>query len=67
MHEVIREESLKSWAEVQEGKANPLAKLLSENESIRKYMTSDEVLSCLDASNYYGDSDEICETIVNGK
>lgn len=67
MHEVIREESLKSWAEVQEGKANPLAKLLSENKSIRKYMTSDEVLSCLDASNYYGDSAEICETIVNGK
>ena len=30
-------------------------------------MTSDEVLSCLDASNYYGDSAEICETIVNGK
>ncbi len=66
MHEFIREESLKAWAIVQEGGSNPLEGLLSNNPSIRKYMTEEEILGCLDASNYYGDAAEICERIVKG-
>lgn len=64
MHEVIRQESLKSWACVQEGKENPLIGLLSSNEEILKYMTCDEVVGCLDASDYYGDAADITMEIV---
>ncbi|MCQ2413090.1 MAG: adenylosuccinate lyase [Sphaerochaetaceae bacterium] len=64
MHEVIRQESLKSWACVQEGKENPLVGLLSSNEEILKYMTCDEVVGCLDASDYYGDAADITMEIV---
>ncbi len=67
MHEVIREESLKAWAVVQEGGANPLSELLSANGAIIKYMTPDEVLSCLDASNYYGDAPDMVLRIVSAQ
>lgn len=57
MHEVIREESLKAWALVQEGKDNPLRARLSENSEILKYIGKDEVLALLDASDYTGDAE----------
>ncbi|MBP5552410.1 MAG: adenylosuccinate lyase, partial [Spirochaetales bacterium] len=39
MHETIRENSLKAWAAVQEGRPNPLIELLGQEASILKYMT----------------------------
>ena len=59
MHEVIRNQSLKAWADVQEGKANPLKNLLSADPEILRYMSADEILRCLDASDYYGDAPEM--------
>ena len=64
MHEVIREQSLKAWADVQEGKSNPLKELLAADKSILKYMGSDEVARCLDASDYYGDAPQMVLTIL---
>ena len=64
MHETIRENSLKAWAAVQEGKPNPLVELLGQEASILKYMTKEEVLSCLDASDYYGDASAIALKII---
>ena len=64
MHEVIREQSLKAWAEVQEGKSNPLKELLAADKSILKYMGSDEVAQCLDASDYYGDAPQMVLNIL---
>lgn len=64
MHEVIREQSHKAWADVQEGKANPLVGLLSTEAEILKHMTRDEVISTLDASDYYGDASAIALKIV---
>ena len=64
MHEVIREQSLKAWAEVQEGKSNPLKNLLSEDPEILRYMSADEILRCLDASDYYGDAPEMVMDII---
>ena len=64
MHEVIREQSLKAWAEVQEGKSNPLKELLAADKSILKYMGSDEVARCLDASDYYGDAPQMVLNIL---
>ena len=64
MHEVIRNQSLKAWADVQEGKANPLSVNLSEDPEILRYMSSDEVLRCLDASDYYGDAPKMVTDII---
>ena len=65
MHEVIREQSLKAWAAVQEGKANPLVGLLSSEASVLKYMSKDEVISTLDASDYFGDASAIALKIID--
>ena len=64
MHEVIREQSLKAWACVQEGKANPLVDLLCAEASILKFMNKDEITRCLDASDYYGDAVRMTEKII---
>ena len=64
MHEVIRNSSLKAWAEVQEGRANPLKDLLSQDPEILKYMDKDQILRCLDASDYYGDAPEMVKKIL---
>ena len=64
MHEVIRNQSLKAWADVQEGKANPLRVNLSEDPEILRYMSADEVLRCLDASDYYGDAPKMVMDII---
>ncbi len=64
MHEVIRNQSLKAWADVQEGKANPLRVNLSEDSEILRYMSADDVLRCLDASDYYGDAPKMVTDII---
>ena len=64
MHEVIREQSLKAWASVQNGEANPLVKLLSSEASVLKYMSKDEVIAILDASDYYGDASAMAMKII---
>ena len=65
MHEVIREQSLKAWADVQEGKANPLIGLLSSEASVLKFMTKYEVIAILDASDYYGDASAMAMKIID--
>ena len=64
MHEVIREESLRAWEYVQEGKDNPLVDELSTNEEILSYMSKDEILSSLDASSYTGDAVKRTEMVL---
>ena len=64
MHEVIRAESLKAWECVQEGKPNPLAQLLSANKDILTFMDREEILKCLDASDYCGDAQAMVKKIT---
>lgn len=64
MHEVIREESLKAWALVQEGKENPLKKALMANQEILKYMSESEIERALDASGYIGDAIKRTEMVI---
>ena len=65
MHEVIREESLKAWALVQEGKENPLNESLSEDKRIRSYLGKEEILKLLDASTYTGDASLRTDMVLN--
>ncbi len=64
MHEVIRSYSLKAWAEVQEGKPNTLAEMLSEDSQIRSFLSKDEILATLDATQYTGDSAERTRLVI---
>ncbi len=64
MHEVIREESLKAWAEVQEGRPNNLKDNLVSDERILSYLSKEEILSLLDASSYTGDASKRCDLVL---
>jgi adenylosuccinate lyase len=56
LHEVIREQSLAAWAELQAGRQNPLAARLAEDERITKYLPPAAILPLLDASEHVGDA-----------
>jgi len=61
MHEVMREHTMRAWAELQAGATggrtgNPLPALLSKDERIAAYLSPDRVLDLLDASAYVGDA-----------
>ena len=64
MHEIIREESLKAWALVQEGRENPLKENLMENPEILTYLSKDEIAKALDASDYTGDAEKRTMMVV---
>ena len=64
MHEVIREESLRAWVSVQEGKENPLKKALMENKAILSYLSKEEIEKYLDASGYTGDAEKRTELVL---
>jgi adenylosuccinate lyase len=56
LHEVIREQSLAAWAELQAGRPNPLAERLVQDERITKYVPAGEMAPLLDASGHVGDA-----------
>jgi adenylosuccinate lyase len=58
LHEVIREQSLAAWAELQAGRANPLATRLTADDRITKYLPTEIILGLLDASEHVGDAPE---------
>ena len=65
MHEVIREESLKAWAEVQIGHDNPLKDNLMNDSRILEYLSAEEISALLDASGYTGDASMRTELVIN--
>lgn len=56
MHEIIREHSLAAWAEIAEGKPNPLPVRLFNDDRITRYLTLTQITYLLDASHYVGDA-----------
>lgn len=69
MHEYLREHSMTAWAEVQAGKPNQLAELISHDPEITRYLPVDELCQLLDVSRYLGDAPQrarcMAETIRN--
>ncbi len=56
MHEVIRENSLKAWAALQEGRSNPLADLLVADRRVAALLGEHEIREMLDATGHLGDA-----------
>lgn len=58
IHELLRELSMQAWQMVQKGKSNPLPKLLSQNQILRKYISPDKLHKLLDVTQHVGDAPE---------
>lgn len=58
MHETLREISLKAWDYIQEGKPNPMATLLLENQDIQKYVKKENIQKLLDVNAHIGTASE---------
>lgn len=64
MHEVIREESLKAWQDVQNGQENSLRENLTGDKRILAYLSAQEIDSLLDASDYTGDAARRTQLVI---
>jgi len=58
MHEVLRQIALKAWAQLQEGKDNPMVKLLLMDKKTAKYLSNQELSKLLDVSSHIGNAPE---------
>ncbi len=56
MHEYLREHSLTAWAEVQVGRPNHLAELISHDPELTVYLPEEELCQLMDVSHYLGDA-----------
>jgi adenylosuccinate lyase len=56
LHEVIREHSMRAWAEVKAGRANPLTDALCQDVRITRHLDALTARSLLDARDYVGDA-----------
>lgn len=54
MHEYLREHSLTAWGEVQAGRPNQLAELISHDPEITKFLPDNEICRLMDISQYLG-------------
>jgi len=63
-HEIIRELSLKAWAEVEQEKQNPLIDLLSNHPTVAQFFSRDEVTTMLDAQHHIGNAVEKCDAFL---
>jgi adenylosuccinate lyase len=64
MHEVIREHAMAAWAEMAQGRANPLADMLCTEARVLAHMSADEARALLDASGYTGDAPQRTRALV---
>jgi len=58
MHKIIREHSLKAWAEVQAGQANLLESLLCSDPLISNYLDEGEIQDTFSGRSYLGDAEQ---------
>ncbi len=56
MHERLREHALTAWAAIQDGQANPLLDLISQDAEIIGYLPLEQVQALMDASQHIGDA-----------
>jgi adenylosuccinate lyase len=69
MHEYLRQHSLTAWAEVQAGRPNLLAELISHDPEINIYLPEQELCQLMQVDDYLGDAPlrarQLAEDILN--
>jgi adenylosuccinate lyase len=65
MHEYLREHSLTAWAEVEAGRPNHLAELISHDPELTIYLPEPELCQLMDISQYLGDAPQRARQMVN--
>lgn len=65
MHEILRELSMKSWEEVQNGRENPLKQLLITDSRITKFLKKSEIEAELDPKTHIGLASDFCEKLLS--
>jgi adenylosuccinate lyase len=58
MHEQIRELTLRSWDALRAGEPNPLIDMIAAEPAFLQYLSSDDLLALMDATDYIGDAPE---------
>lgn len=58
MHEALRINSMIAWTDIQNGKKNPMMKLLSEDKLISKYLSKDQLEKLMEVETHIGNSPE---------
>ncbi|MBI2018818.1 adenylosuccinate lyase [Candidatus Daviesbacteria bacterium] len=64
MHGILREISMKAWADIQDGKENPMENLLISSTEIGKYLKPDELRRLLDAKHHTGNAKDKALTMA---
>jgi adenylosuccinate lyase len=64
LHETIRLNSLSAWQAIQQGQDNPLANLMSEDQTILQYLDSQTIRDLLNADSYIGDAPKRARLLV---
>lgn len=64
MHKVLREISLMSWQEIQNGRPNPVRNRLINNIEIKKYLNQKTIEKLLNVRNHIGDPSERARNLV---
>ena len=64
MHEALRINSMIAWKNIQEGKKNPMMKLLSEDKLISKYLNKDQLEKLMEVEAHIGDAPERARELI---
>jgi len=56
MHERLRMHTLASWDAIKNDEPNPLISLVAEDRVFQRYLSTEQIQSYLDASDYVGDA-----------
>lgn len=57
-HEALRINSMIAWTDIQNGKKNPMLKLLSEDKLISKYLNKNQLEKLMEVDTHIGDAPE---------
>jgi adenylosuccinate lyase len=64
MHEALRINSMIAWTDIQNGKKNPMMKLLSEDKLISKYLNKSQLEKLMEVETHIGDAPERARKLV---
>ncbi|HLW37198.1 MAG TPA: adenylosuccinate lyase, partial [Candidatus Eremiobacteraceae bacterium] len=58
LHERLRDASMRAWAALEKGDANPLLDLLSQDSELARYLSKEEIASLMQAERHIGTAAE---------